>query len=299
MRNEFRSGLSRRSFLRGAGAASVAAASLPGFAAVQGMGAPKRSRGPADSDVRGPGGLIEDDVITISMNENPLGPAQSSLDALTRAASAGNRYHGEMVQQTVSTAMDRFGMKRGYVGLFPGSTGAMNLALMSNLGPDQPLVYGDPSYELGADVADMVGAEKFPVKLTAKYAHDVRAMVAATPKVGAYYIVNPNNPTGTMTPKADIVWLLKNKPAGSVVIVDEAYHDLLERRIVHRPGGGEPRHHRDAYVFQDLRHGWIAGGAGVCAAGLLPEVPGDRSVCAEPGKCFDHQCGGGAGGAAG
>jgi histidinol-phosphate aminotransferase len=36
--------------------------------------------------------------------------------------------------------------------------------------------------------------------------------------------VNPNNPTGTMTPREDIVWLVKNKPAGSVVIVDEAYH---------------------------------------------------------------------------
>ena len=64
------------------------------------------------------------------------------------------------------------------------------------------------------------------MKLTATYAHDVRAMVAATPKAGAYYIVNPNNPTGHETPKADIVWLLKNKPAGSVVIVDEAYHDF-------------------------------------------------------------------------
>ena len=38
-------------------------------------------------------------------------------------------------------------------------------------------------------------------------------MVAATPKAGAYYIVNPNNPTGTMTPKQPIVRLLKNKHA--------------------------------------------------------------------------------------
>jgi histidinol-phosphate aminotransferase len=126
----------------------------------------------------------------------------------------------------VSTAIDLFGMKRGYVALFPGSGGALNLALMSNIGPDRPLVYADPGYEQGAAVADMLGAPKFAVKLTAAYAHDVRAMVAATPKAGVYYIVNPNNPTGTMTPKEDIVWLLKNKPAGSVVIVDEAYHDF-------------------------------------------------------------------------
>jgi histidinol-phosphate aminotransferase len=136
----------------------------------------------------------------------------------------GNRYHGDVVQATVNTALDLFGLRRGYVGLFPGSAGPLNLALASNIGPDRPLVYGDPSYEQGPNVADMMGAPKFPVKLTANYAHDVRAMVAATPNAGAYYIVNPNNPTGTMTPKSDIVWLLKNKPAGSVVIVDEAYH---------------------------------------------------------------------------
>jgi histidinol-phosphate aminotransferase len=52
----------------------------------------------------------------------------------------------------------------------------------------------------------------------------VKAMLKAHPSPGAYYIVNPNNPTGTMTPKADIVWLVNNKPKGSVVIIDEAYH---------------------------------------------------------------------------
>jgi histidinol-phosphate aminotransferase len=170
------------------------------------------------------GGWLPDNVVVISMNENPLGPAPSSLDAIAKTAAVGNRYHGDIIQKTVSTATDMFDLKRGYVGLFPGSAGPLNLALASNIGPDRPLVYGDPSYEQGPGVADMIGAPKFGVKLTAGYAHDVRAMVAATPIAGAYYIVNPNNPTGTTTPKADIVWLLKNKPAGSVVIVDEAYH---------------------------------------------------------------------------
>jgi histidinol-phosphate aminotransferase len=225
MGNEFTSALSRRSFLRSLGAASVAAASLPAMAAVQGAGVSRQGRSVATGDVSGLGGFESDEMVAISMNENPLGPSQSALDAIYKTATLGNRYHGEMITATVGTAIDLFGMRHGYVALFPGSGGALNLALMSNIGPDRPLVYGDPSYEQGAAVADMVGAPKFAVKLTAAYAYDVRAMVAATPKAGAYHIVNPNNPTGTMTPKEDIVWLLKNKPAGSVVIVDEAYHD--------------------------------------------------------------------------
>jgi histidinol-phosphate aminotransferase len=163
-------------------------------------------------------------VTVISMNENPLGPAPSALEAISKTAVVGNRYRGDIIQKTVSTAADLFGLKRGYVGLFPGSAGPLNLALASNIGPDRPLVHGDPSYEQGPSVADLLGVQRFAVPLTATHAHDLRAMLAATPKAGAYYIVNPNNPTGTVTPKADIVWLLKNKPSGSVVIVDEAYH---------------------------------------------------------------------------
>jgi histidinol-phosphate aminotransferase len=170
------------------------------------------------------GGWLPPDVVVISMNENALGPAPSALEAILKSAGGGNRYRGDIIQGTITTAAEMFGLKRAYVGLFPGSAGPLNLALASNLGPDRPLVYADPSYEQGPVIADMVGAPKFGVKLTPNYAHDVRGMLAATPKAGVYYIVNPNNPTGTMTPKADIVWLLKNKPAGSMVIVDEAYH---------------------------------------------------------------------------
>jgi histidinol-phosphate/aromatic aminotransferase/cobyric acid decarboxylase-like protein len=55
------------------------------------------------------------------------------------------------------------------------------------------------------------------------YAHDVKAMLAAAPDAGLFYICNPNNPTGTLTKRADIEWLVANKPAGSMVMIDEAY----------------------------------------------------------------------------
>ena len=210
MSNEFRSGLSRRTFIRSFGTASVAAASFPAFAGIQGVSASQQGRGMSIGDMSGLGGWLSDDVVVISMNENPLGPAPSALDAICKTAGMGNRYRGDIIQKAVTTASDLFGLRRGYVGLFPGSAGPLNLALASNIGPDRPLVYGDPSYEQGPGVADMLGAPKFAVKLTSTYAFDVRAMVAATPKAGAHYIVNPNNPTGTVTPKSDIVWLLKN-----------------------------------------------------------------------------------------
>ena len=48
-------------------------------------------------------------------------------------------------------------------------------------------------------------------------------MLEAAPDAGVFYICNPNNPTGTLTPHADVEYLVENKPKDSVVLIDEAY----------------------------------------------------------------------------
>src|SRR6202040_2343197 len=67
------------------------------------------------------------------------------------------------------------------------------------------------------------GAKVIRVPLTKTYAHDVKAMAAASPDAGLIYLCNPNNPTGTLTPRSEIEWLVANKPKGTVVMIDEAY----------------------------------------------------------------------------
>jgi len=219
MNSDMTQGVSRRSFMRLLGAASAVTTSLPALAAMQ-QAAPaqpvKRGR------MRGMQPLSPDTVI-ISANENPLGPAQCALTAICGTGAQGGRYHEDEYVKTIAVFNEQFGLKNDYSALYPGSSGPLDLALMSNIGPNKPLVYGDPSYEQAPHAADVMKAAKYPVPLTATYAHDVKAMLKAHPSPGAYYIVNPNNPTGTVTPKADIVWLVNNKPKGSVVIIDEAY----------------------------------------------------------------------------
>ncbi len=214
-------GVSRRSFMRILGAASAAATSFPAFAA--GVGQQAIHRGGGDAADTGEMRMLPPDAVIISANENPLGPAQSALTAICSMASSGGRYHDEEGVKTIMVFNQMFGLKKGYSALYPGSSAPLDLALMSNIGPDKPLVYGDPSYEQAPNAATRMNAPKFPVPLTSTYAHDVKAMVKAHPSPGAYYIVNPNNPTGTITPREDILWLLQNKPQGSIVIVDEAY----------------------------------------------------------------------------
>jgi histidinol-phosphate aminotransferase len=215
---------SRRSFMRTAGIASAAVATMPAFAASMPQAAPMQDAAAARQ--RGAGRQpMAADMVIISSNENPLGPAPVSLEAISTAAKKGGRYDREYSAAMTKAISDQFQLKTGYVRIYPGSGGPLDLALYSNIGPDKPLVLGDPSYEQGYRAAQTLKAKYYQVPLDKKtYKYDVKGMLAAHPNPGAYYICNPNNPTGTITPKEDIVWLVNNKPAGSVVIVDEAYH---------------------------------------------------------------------------
>jgi len=214
--------VSRRNFMRLFGAGVTVAATLPGLAQT----ATKASDTMPDRRRMGMGGFRElpPGTVIISSNENPLGPADVARTAMADAFQLGARYDKTGVARGVLTTIsEQFNLKPGYVELYPGSSGPLDMALMSNISPERGLVCADPSYEQGPRAAASMKAPLKMVPLTSNYAHDVKAMLAADPKAGAFYIVNPNNPTGTMTPRSDILWLLQNKPAGSVVIVDEAY----------------------------------------------------------------------------
>ena len=57
-------------------------------------------------------------------------------------------------------------------------------------------------------------------------AHDVHAMAQADPDAGLIYVCNPNNPTGSITSKEDIEYLVAHKPKDAIVLLDEAYIHL-------------------------------------------------------------------------
>jgi histidinol-phosphate/aromatic aminotransferase/cobyric acid decarboxylase-like protein len=109
------------------------------------------------------------------------------------------------------------------VKIYPGSSNPLTWSVLAFCSPTKPYVVADPGYEAGARAAAFVGAKAINVPLTKEYTHDVKAMAAASPDTGLIYVCNPNNPTGTLTPQADIDWLVANKPKGAIVMIDEAY----------------------------------------------------------------------------
>jgi histidinol-phosphate aminotransferase len=163
------------------------------------------------------------DAVKINANENPLGPCAEALTAMQALLKKGGRYLYEETFGFQELLADQECVKPAYVQPYAGSSAPLHQAVLAFTSPTKPFVTADPGYEAGERAAEFIGAKVIRVPLTKSYAHDVKAMAAASPDAGLIYVCNPNNPTGTLTPRADIEWLLENKPKGSVLLVDEAY----------------------------------------------------------------------------
>jgi len=170
------------------------------------------------------------DAVKINANENPMGPCPEAADAIYNIVKKGGRYMYEDTYELAQILASQEGVKAGYkseetnVEIFAGSSAPLHQAVLAFCSKGRPFVKADPGYEAGERAAKFIGAPAVNVPLRkGTWDHDVKAMLAAAPNAGLYYICNPNNPTGTLTSKADIEWLVDNKPAGAIVLVDEAY----------------------------------------------------------------------------
>ena len=205
---------SRRSFLHLTAAASAAAAFR---ISTEPMLAAAARRRPHSAD-----------AILIDANENPLGPCQAARDAMSTILPQGGRYADNLTDELVQTFAQMEGLNPDYVHATVGSTPPLALSVLAFTSPQRSYVTADPGFETGMRAAEQSGARTVKVPLTKTYAHDVKAMVAAAPDAGVFYVCNPNNPTGTLTSHSDIEYLVANKPKDSIVLVDEAYIHLSE-----------------------------------------------------------------------
>jgi histidinol-phosphate aminotransferase len=162
--------------------------------------------------------------VRIGANEcwtGPLAPGQAAAAAII---SSSNRYapkdqRGDFIRAVMQVEKVPF----DHVAPWPGSSDPLSRSVVTFCSPARGLVTADPTFELAGRTAEWLGIAVKRVPLKPDYTHDVKAMLAADPNAGLFYICTPNNPTGTVTPLADIEWLVANKPTGSLVVIDEAY----------------------------------------------------------------------------
>jgi histidinol-phosphate/aromatic aminotransferase/cobyric acid decarboxylase-like protein len=101
----------------------------------------------------------------------------------------------------------------------------LHAAVEAFTAPDRPMIVMHPTYEGPPEVAHALHRQVVQVPLLPDYSADVRKLAEAAEKMhgGLIYMCNPNNPTASITPKAEVSWLVENLPPDAVLLIDEAY----------------------------------------------------------------------------
>jgi len=198
--------LSRRAFARVVGA-GAAAAVLPPLISVKPLFA-----APAPAS----------DLIRLSANENPYGPSAAAIEAMKEAFAKVWRYPDESQDALIEAIARLHSVSRDQVLLGDGSSEILKLAAACFTGPSRKVVMASPTFEAIGNYGRAAGAEVVSVPLDAAFAHDVTKMGAVS-GTGLLYVCNPNNPTGSITPKDAVRGLIASAPASTAILVDEAY----------------------------------------------------------------------------
>jgi histidinol-phosphate aminotransferase len=171
--------------------------------------------------------------IRISSNENPLGPGQHALDAITGKFPEAGRYpfnstpnEGELVNAVAK----KFNVKAENVVMGAGSGEILTNAVRAFTSASRPLVTAWPSFENPHTTAEKIGTPIKEIPLDAQLRIDIPKMLAAVKGAGLVFFCNPNNPTATVhgfQAVADFVKAVRQQSPETVILLDEAYHDYV------------------------------------------------------------------------
>lgn len=206
-----------------------------------------------------------DGIVRLSSNENPYGPPPAALDAMRRAFDQVWRYPDEVADELIVELARLHGVEPTQVLLGNGSSEILKLCAAAFTGPGRPVVMASPTFEAIGRYARAAGGEVIAVPLTADHRHDAAKMLEAARFAGLVYVCNPNNPTGSVTP--DLRGFLARIPAGTAVLVDEAYHHYAEGDgyesvvplLAEHPGLIVARTFSKIYGMAGLRCGYAVG----------------------------------------
>ena len=172
-------------------------------------------------------GLNEADIVKLASNENPLGPSPYALAAAQDALYGMALYPDGAGFALKAKLAARFGVEAKRIVLGNGSNDVLDMVARAFLAPGTSSVFSQRAFAVYAIATQTVGATGIAVPAKA-YGHDLAAMRAAIrDDTRVVWIANPNNPTGTFLPWAEIEAFLATVPREVLVVLDEAYGEYL------------------------------------------------------------------------
>ncbi|MEP6778726.1 MAG: aminotransferase class I/II-fold pyridoxal phosphate-dependent enzyme [Gemmatimonadaceae bacterium] len=171
-----------------------------------------------------------DSYAKLAANENPYGPPESVMNAMTQAFKYSNRYNypdGNIIAEIAR----HHDVTPDHIMLGAGSGEILSVAALALLEGGKKVVGVDPTFMTVYQYASGVKADSIRLPLRSDYGQDIPQMIAAVKHnyrdVGLVYLCNPNNPTGRIVTAAEVKQLLDGIPEDVPVLIDEAYHHFV------------------------------------------------------------------------
>lgn len=176
-------------------------------------------------------GLPLEGIIKLASNENPFGPSPAAMAAMEKALGQLHLYPDGNAFYLKQKLAAHHGVEPANLILGNGSNEIIEFVGHALLGPDTEVVVSQYCFAIYPIVARMFGAKLISVPAR-QYGHDLPAMLGAvTPRTRVMFVANPNNPTGTLAPRADLVDLINQVPPHVLLVMDEAYIEFLEDAV--------------------------------------------------------------------
>jgi histidinol-phosphate aminotransferase len=164
----------------------------------------------------------------LSSNENPYPPLPGVLAAATEAAADMNRYPDMGAFELLEALSEQLGVPVTDIALGTGSVAVLYHLLQASVSEGDEVVYAWRSFEAYPIAVQLTGATSVQVPLTADARHDFKAMEAAlTDRTRAVVVCSPNNPTGPVVHRDELIAFLEAVPSDVLVVLDEAYYEFI------------------------------------------------------------------------
>src|ERR1043166_3169161 len=172
--------------------------------------------------------LPVDDIIKVASNENPLGPSPMALAAMEKALGQVHRYPDGNAFYLKGKLAERLGVEPANLILGNGSNEIIEFVGHALMAPDTDVVVSQYCFAVYPIITRLFGANLITVPAK-NYGHDLEGLVKAiTPQTRVIFVANPNNPTGTLAEREDVVSLINEVPPQILLVMDEAYIEFLD-----------------------------------------------------------------------
>jgi histidinol-phosphate aminotransferase len=176
-----------------------------------------------------PEAVAAGDVAQLASNESPIPPHPQVVEAISRAASAMNRYPDPGATLLRRRLADRYETEPGRIAVGNGSCEILLAAAEALCEPGAEIVFAWPAFSMYPYLSALSGAREIRVPLAAGYVHDLDAMLAeVTAATQLLLLCNPNNPTGTYLSAERVGDLCQRLPDHVTVLLDEAYIEFQQ-----------------------------------------------------------------------